>query len=193
MPKHTYIPVILWLVLAAYTAIYLTTSQREMVYLEILFRFEADPLINMVFNLLGLFPLILFMYALTYERPLHKKLYVGHFLGFATGAFGLLPAYFESHERVYLKPARWVKAVTLFSFVSTLILMIYGFALGSFSSYISAFQSDALIHIMTIDLLILYLFSIYLSYRSKHQLWYLVFIPIIGLVFPILINRKEPN
>jgi hypothetical protein len=61
------------------------------------------------------------------------------------------------------------------------------------TTYFSLIFQDALVGIMTIDFLVLFIWSIVLS-KSRYQLWWLSFLPMVGFGLLLLIedNAVKP-
>ncbi len=76
------------------------------------------------------------------------------------------------------KPSRWMQLTAYSTIVFTALMTFYGVFFGSFSAYWEAFQSVAFIHIMTLDFLVLTIWSWTLKWpNSKIKI-----VPMIGLL-----------
>lgn len=147
----------------------------------------VEPLVFMVFNLLGVIPMT---YALLVlfdgeEQPLPAWPFV--ILSFVVGAFGIL---------FYVALRRWGRDVEgaksrlqqqldtrtgpAILLIVSLLLVIVG-AGGSVQSYVDLWQTKPLVHIMTIDLVLLLLVLPFLA---------MVAVPLFGVLLYLLSRPK---
>lgn len=155
---YLYIPFVLY----SMVSFFLPLSQT--IDLMTLFTFENDLLLVMVFNMLGVFPMLFLLILFKYEKQAWY-VYVLFFLGFMLGGFVLLPGVMLLKE----KPKTQHTLHKLLSVLLPLILivmLIVGILFGDFSLYIDAFMQDRFVHIMTIDLFVLILTPYVLGYIS---------------------------
>lgn len=175
---------ILWLMLIIYTALHLFFWSASMIDLVSLFNMNVDPLIFMMFNLLGVFPFAFLLFTIKHQVEMKMKHKVGLALGFVSGAFSLYPTLSYLDYTKDVKKTNITKYGSIVSIVLTIILLLYGILLGNITTYIYYFLSDSLVQIMTIDFVFLYVLSIHLAYK-KSKKWYLVFIPLLGFLYTI--------
>jgi len=153
---YVYIPFVI------YTFISFFNTYPLDIDLMSLFTFQGDLLLAMVFNMLGVFPILFLSYVLSFEKqPLYVYILFG--MGFFFGGFVLLPALMT------LKPKRKVISKTLtVSYIVLpillLLMLIAGILFGDITFYMDAFLHNQFVHIMTIDLLVLILTPYVLGY-----------------------------
>jgi hypothetical protein len=164
-----------WILLVIYSALHLLTNGRFSVDIAGLVTFTEEPYAVALFNLMGVFPLFFLLEAIAFG---HKGKTIGlHALGFAFGAFALLPLTRDRHERIRITPV--IRSIAA---VGTLVaggLVAYAFRFGSWTAFWTLFMSDSLIHIMTIDFIALYWLSIRNTYRL-FGFWPVACLPVIG-------------
>jgi|SRR5690554_3910535 len=151
-----------------------------------IFAFQVDPLIISVFNLLGLFPLALIMFAYSTNK-LKPIDYVPLLLGFVLGGFASTP-YFIYKEKPNMKYFKWFKEISIVGIIMTTITILIGLINGNFQNYGDAFLNDSFVHIMTIDFLFLVLISPLLL-KPVSRYYILGLIPIIGIFLTIFIEH----
>mgnify|MGYP001068707648 CR=1 FL=1 len=168
---------VLWLLLILYTLIHLSFFNQGMSKLVDLMRFDADPLIIMVFNLMGLIPLAFLIYALILNVP--RKHYVLIGLGFLTGAFSLAGFLLLHAESPVKKQTMITKCLSYFGLIGSMIIIVYGVIYGDIRAYYEAFLTDSFIHIMTIDFIVLNVLLI-ITMRKHHLNPFIEWVPVVG-------------
>ena len=164
-----------WILLVIYSVTHLLTNGHFSVDIVGLFTFTEEPYAVALFNLMGVFPLFFLLQAIASGQ---KGKTIGlHALGFAFGAFALLPLTRDRHERMRITPV--IRSIAA---VATLVaggLLFYAFRFGSWANFRTLFLSDSLIHIMTIDFIALYWLSLGNTYRL-FRFWPFACLPVIG-------------
>ena len=164
------------LFLLAYGIIYSFFFNPGSTFLGDLFTMNTDPLLFMVFNLLGMIPLAFFLY---FKQNYDLKWF--HLLillsGFVFGGFGagfIIYVMPKTKALAYSKKPLWA------GFIITMALIFYGLLFGSLDAYIEAFNTDSFVHIMTIDFFVLMIFYITLPLFKKT--WTMIgFVPVFYL------------
>lgn len=160
---------------------------------------DIDPLVLAVFNSLGIFPLVFLTILLLNDRW-RWPAWPFTLLSFGIGAFSLLPYFafgFRKPEK-NLRTPRWLYRflrsrfwliVLIVMWVGNGLTLLQGF---SFADYVDSFFAASLVSTMTVDWFVLYGLSVYTLYRLYPTARYkaLAWIPIIGPVFVLLINRE---
>jgi hypothetical protein len=164
------------LFLLAYGIIHSVYFNLGSTFLDELFALNVDPLLFMVFNLLGMIPLAFFLY---FKQNYDLKWF--HILillsGFVLGGFGLG---FIIYLMPKTKPLKYSKKPLWAGFIITLVLLFYGLLFGDINAYIEAFNTDTFVHIMTIDLAVLMIF--YITLPLLKLSWTMIgFVPIFYL------------
>jgi hypothetical protein len=184
-----------WSVLLVYSVFHLLFSYQNAGVFENIIRMEGNLLILAVFNLMGLFPLAFLLYFLKYEKlPFSKNRIAGLILSFMTGAFALYPVCFNLSSEKHRKNNKKLNTLLYYSTIifgfSSLILLIMGIFFGNFNHYIEMFSNDSLIHIMTLDFILLYALSIYVL-KVKHFNVYYAMIPVFGFYLALFLHEKD--
>lgn len=174
---------ILWTILILYTLYYLFTQFRSVITLTDVLFADVDPLVFMAFNLLGIIPLGFLLVVIKHQAPRNTYKNIGLSLGFVSGAFALIPTILsmrlgEGKQNIFIR----IGALT--GIILSISLFFYGFSSGSLRTYGALFMQDALVHIMTIDLVFLYVFSIS-TMKSISSRWWLACIPFFGFFYLI--------
>lgn len=168
---------ILGLALYCYAAFYLWTFDLSGDFVRLWMALE-EPSVLMIFSFLGVYPMAYALYFL--RSPMVKKHGVkASLLGaFFLGAFSLEWIMMRPLDETLEKPSRWMQITAFSMIVFTVLMTFYGVLFGSFSAYWEAFQSVAFVHIMTLDFLVLTLWSWTLKWPNSK----IKFVPLIGLL-----------
>jgi hypothetical protein len=146
---YLYIPFVLYSLISFAFKLDATTDLNAMIF------FTGDPLISIVFSMLGVFPLLYLVILLSYQKqPFYVNLLF--ILGFMLGGFVLLPGLMTLNP-VLKKENRFLKLLSIVLPITLILMLMTGIILGSLNVYIEAFLSDRFVHIMTIDLGVLIL------------------------------------
>ncbi|WP_079477869.1 hypothetical protein [Halobacillus salinus] len=194
---------ICWVAFIIY-AVFLAPDGNEGYLQQLMTMDDPDPLLLTVFSLLGIYPAAFAVVLLSEDdsRVPAWPFVIGSFM---LGAFALIPYFFISSgnsvrkvrtPRVFLKFLQSIGLKSLL-FAGTIALMIYGMIQGSAALYTQAFQVSQFVHIMTVDLVVLTLLSIYVIFwrerkhnRSNNRHWVGI-IPVIGLLSYIIMKKEE--
>lgn len=169
----------IWVLLVAYTLVYLLIWGSNTVLLNQMINGEADPFAFAFFNLMGLFPCYFFY---DYWSFLSRKRYgwVPFVLGFAFGAYAILIGYHLDAKTGSTFPLKRTFRIALIAIIGlTLAMMVYGIGMGNPTAYLQAWTTDTLVGIMAVDFIVLYGWSIIRS-RSLSTSWLWSFLPLIG-------------
>ncbi|MGD7009074.1 hypothetical protein [Metabacillus sp. 84] len=158
---------------------------------------KLDPLVTMVFSFLGIFP---FFWTALYFRSDQYAVPAWPFalLSFGLGAFALLPYLFfrkkekKARPRVqnigYALSSRWAMLTLL---LITLFLYIYGLLFGSFIGYKEAFLQSSLVSVMTVDFLLLVIYSWWWIRKEAPGKEWLCFFPLSGALIACAISLRK--
>ncbi|AQU80661.1 MULTISPECIES: hypothetical protein [Planococcus] len=192
---------IVWLLLIGY-AVFLAPGGETDPILSSIFSGDLgaiDPLVLAVFNALGLFPLVFLTLLLLNDRQKWPA-WPFALLSFGIGAFSLL-LYFAFGNRQadrklrtpdwlarFLASRFWLVVLMVFWLLNGLTLF-QGFSLAA---YREAFFASSLVSVMTVDWFVLWGLSVYATYHfySQAKLKSLAWIPIIGPVLVLFVNKK---
>lgn len=192
---------IIWLLLIGY-AVFLTPSGASPSPVALLTGDwdGIDALVIVVFNTLGIFPMV-FLTLLLLNDKQKWPAWPFAILSFVVGAFSLLP-YFAFGDRPANRSLRtpgWLYRiissrawllVILILWVANFAILLRGFSL---QAYAEAFQTSGLVATMSVDWLVLWGLSIYAVYRfhpeakSKALAW----IPVAGPILVLLVNLES--
>ena len=156
----------------------------------------VDPLVFMVFNLLGIWPIVM-VAMLVQDNQGRLKAWPFAFSSMVLGNSALyLYLFFRREQQGYIPPkTRLVrfaesKITAVVLLLSTLALMLYGFAQGSLAAYAKAWEVNYIVNVMTIDF---FLFAIAFAavlgddMRRRNMkidslFWLYVLVPVLGAV-----------
>ncbi len=178
----------LWLSLILYTSIYILFIHRESLALIAILNGNADPFLLQFFNVMGLVPFY-FLYDYLYFQTRSKFGILPFLFGFLGGAFTILIGYQQS-AFIQRPKARYMQFLLSIIILLTSLIMIQAFWQGNAYLYFRVFFQDSLVGIMTIDFLVLYIWSIYRS-RQLFRPWYLAFVPMVGFGLLMLLNQRR--
>ena len=166
---------------------------------------DEHPLLLAVFSLLGLFPMA-YAALLLREDSARKPAWPFSLAAFGLGAFALIPYYIvnrslapEVSPRVPGTIASVIRSRSYLIVVSLLTLGVIGYGLGAgrVSELMDAMATSQFVHVMTIDLVVLWLFSIYCIRRDARRsggspwLAWLGLLPIIGLCLYVGLGKTR--
>jgi hypothetical protein len=201
--NRRYIFLALWAAFVLYA--WLIAPSGNEGYLQQLMTMEdPDPLLLMVFSLLGIYPAVFAIIILSHDNSRFPAwpFVVGSFM---LGAFALMPYFFLSNTKDH-RPNRmpsWLQKllestlVHLLLLLGSLVLIFNGFLKGDFSLYSQAFEISQFVHVMTIDFFVLTGLSIYVigwdqEKRGGKRYWsWIGMIPILGVLLYIVVTRKK--
>lgn len=164
---------------------------------------QPDPLLMVVFCLLGIYPMTFAIVLLSEDdrRIPAWPFVVGSFM---LGAFALLPYFFLSKRRVE-RQVRTPSVLLNFLnstilktllFSGTMALMGYGMTKGSASFYREAFQQSQFVHVMTMDFFVLTFLAVFVIFSKerkhgrKNQWHWLGMIPVVGFLAYTLVEKE---
>jgi hypothetical protein len=179
----------LWLLLVIYTGIYLVLFTSNSELLSLLLQGQADGFSASFFNLMGLVPLVfLFDYSMYFHAK--KKEIIPFLFGFLGGAYAILLGYKNQWLHRRHRSSIYQVLLGLFILVTTWVI-ISGILQITNSPYFTMFFSDSLVGIMTVDFLVLYIFSVYRA-KQLSRAWYWSLLPIIGFGLVLLMTVNQP-
>ena len=122
---------------------------------------SVNPLIFSVFNLLGVWPMAFTVLVLEESKLQDFPVWPFILLSFFTGGFVYL-IYFSLRKSVDERLSstslqkRIEKPRNMYLLIGvTILLLLYGFVFGDLGGYIQSFTKNSLVHVMTIDFLLL--------------------------------------
>jgi len=122
---------------------------------------SVNPLIFSVFNLLGVWPMAFAVLVLEESKLQDFPVWPFILLSFFTGGFVYL-IYFSLRKSVDERLSstslqkRIEKPRNMYLLIGvTILLLLYGFVFGDLGGYIQSFTKNSLVHVMTIDFLLL--------------------------------------
>jgi hypothetical protein len=147
--------VVLYLILLIVAAFALLRNQGSTLDLFALFQFEGNLLVVMVFNMLGVLPLLYFLFLLTYPKQ-KWYVYVLFSLSFLVGGYALiLGLYFLNTENKVLQSFHKKAFIVLSSLI--LLMTLVGILFGDIRHYYELFLNDSFVFVMTFDWIIVVL------------------------------------
>jgi hypothetical protein len=183
---------LLWIFFVLYSLIYIFTFGFNSDLFSNLLTGQADGFSTLFFNWMGLVPLYFLMDAsLDKNRPWVS--WIPLLFGFLLGAYSTLWGYQNltgnRNKLTILK--RILLSILL---ITSGWMLVNAVILIHSTTYFSLFFVDALVGIMTIDFLVLFIWSIVLS-KSRYRFWWLSFLPMVGFGLLLLIegNAVKPG
>lgn len=165
---------------------------------------SVNPLIFSVFNLLGVWPMFYAVLVLEESKVQEFPVWPFILLSFIAGGFVYL-IYFSLRERSLEELPRTPlqekveKESNMYLLLAVgLILVLYGVILGDYGGYLRSFQENNLVHVMTIDFVLLSILSPSLirddllrksSYNMRRLFFYSIGSIISALLY--LVRRSE--
>ncbi|MCA0971108.1 hypothetical protein LCM20_10940 [Halobacillus litoralis] len=193
----------IWIAFICY-AVWVAPDGNEGYLQQLVTMDDPDPLLLMVFSLLGVYPMA---FALILLGEDDSALPVWPFVigSFGLGAFALMPYFFLSRgdrKRNVRTPKSVQNLIqsTLFKallFAGAIALFVYGFSQGDASLYARAFQSSQFVHVMTVDFFVLTALSVFVIFWKEgkrervNQRHWMGIIPVIGLLAYLLLRKEE--
>jgi hypothetical protein len=182
---------VLWIVFVSYSTIYVFTFGLSSELLPNLLLGQADAFSTLFFNWMGLVPFYFLVDAsLDKQRPWISwlPLLFGFFLGAYSTLWGYQHLTGNRNKLTMIK-----KILLLILLITSSWMLINAVFITNSTTYFSLFFQDALVGVMTIDFLILYIWSILLA-SSRYRLWWLSFLPMVGFGLLLLIedNAVKP-
>ena len=117
----------------------------------------VDPMVFMVFNLLGVWPMVM-VAMLVQDNQGRLKAWPFAFSSMVLGNSALyLYLFFRREQNGYVPPKTLLvrfaesKILAALLLLSTIGLLLYGFSQGSFAAYAEAWQVSYFVNVMTID------------------------------------------
>jgi len=156
----------------------------------------VDPLVFMVFNLLGIWPLVM-VAILVQDNQGRLKAWPFAFSSMLLGNSALYIYLFFRREQNGYVPQKSLlvrfaesKILAVVLLLSTIALLLYGFLQGSFAAYAKAWQVNYFVNVMTIDF---FLFAIAFAavladdmrrrdMKIDGRFWLYALVPVLGAV-----------
>ncbi len=156
----------------------------------------VDPMVFMVFNLLGVWPMVM-VAMLVQDNQGRLKAWPFAFSSMVLGNSALyLYLFFRREQQGYVPQKTLLvrfaesKILAVVLLISTIGLLLYGFSRGSFAEYVKAWQVNYFVNVMTIDF---FLFAIAFAavladdMRRRNMkigglFWLYALIPVLGAV-----------
>jgi hypothetical protein len=167
----------------------------------------VDPLVFMVFNLLGVWPLVM-VAMLVQDNQGRLKAWPFAFSSMVLGNSALyLYLFFRREQQGYVPQKTWLvrfaesKITAAVLLVSTIGLMLYGFSQGSFAAYVKTWQVNYLVNVMTVDF---FLFAIAFAavladdmrrrnMKIDGRFWLYALVPVLGAVTYLVVRPPMGN
>ncbi|MFP4286836.1 MAG: hypothetical protein ACLFRI_03980 [Candidatus Izemoplasmataceae bacterium] len=178
-----------WALLLGYALVFIMFIGSNTGVFTDLLTHRADPFLMMLFYLVFIFTIsFIILIWHTEENPnLKRKLGLGASLFF--GAFALMPV-FEEHGQDIVRKSPLMRAVIIINVIAATGLIIWGLFFGSFSHFLELWLEDSFLHIMTVDFITLYIFSIWVA-KNYSKYWTVAFIPVIGFYLFLYIEFNQ--
>ena len=175
---------ILYVLVLLYICMILLFGNLKFIIFDDFLHTIFNPHIFFIFNVLGMYPLIFLLAIKVYLIDIKDQAYKLLHLSYLFGGFIIYPILLTTSltSKGKIRETKYINIIFIVLSAYTLFLLFYVELFGDFSYFLYMFKNDIFIHIMTIDFIITYIFSIYLSYK-KEKNWYLSFIPVLGFLF----------
>lgn len=178
-----------WALLLGYALVFIMFIGSNTGVFTDLILHRADPFLMMLFYLVFVFSIsfLVLIWHTEENPPLKRKLGMGASLFF--GAFALMPV-FEDHGQDIVRKSPFMRLFVIANIVISTLLILWGFIFGSLGLYLDLFFEDGFLHIMSVDFLTLYIFSIWIA-KNYSKYWYVAFIPVIGFYIFLYIEFNQ--
>ena len=162
----------------------------------------VDPLVFMVFNMLGIWPLVM-VAMLVQDNQGRLKAWPFAFSSMVLGNSALYLYLFVRREQEgYVSPKTALvrfaesKITAVVLLLSTIGLLLYGFSQGSFAAYAETWKVNYLVNVMTIDFLLFVIaFAAVLADDMRRRnmkvdgrFWLYALIPVLGAVAYLVVR-----
>ncbi len=167
----------------------------------------VDPSVFMVFNLLGVWPLIM-VAMLVPDNQGKLKAWPFAFSSMILGNSALyIYLFFRREQKAFVGPKTLLvrfadsKILAIVLLVSTIALWFYGLTQGSFAAYADTWQVNYFVNVMTVDFfLFAFAFAFILAddMRRRHMpinglFWLYVLVPVLGAACYIIVRAPLPE
>ena len=115
--------------------------------------FQADPSLVAIFNALGILPALFLLERLSLKQPWGLREKLAHSGAFVLGAFALL--WGLDRTQPFLKSSGISQGVYRVLIVGLVGLVAYGIVWGDVTGFITAWQNDLFVRIMSLDFIVL--------------------------------------
>lgn len=191
--------VVLWLGLIAYAFLLAPPEQPgtfELIKNLSIGQWQGiNPLVVVIFNLMGIWPLVYSAVIFSDGRGQKIPAWLFAIASFAVGVFALLPylAFRESNKQFFGQKNILIKLLDsritgIVLTAITAILVVYGIWGGDWSNFVQQWQTNRFIHVMSLDFCLLcLLFTILLgddmarrNWKNSQLFWLIALIPLFG-------------
>ncbi len=168
---------------------------------------QVDPLVFTVFNLLGIWPLIM-VAMLVQDKQGKLKAWPFAFSSMVLGTSALyIYLFLRKEQGAFLGPVTKLirfaesKILAVFLLISTLALFVYGFSAGSLASYVDIWRTHFFVNVMTVDFFLFTLaFAVILpddmrrrDRAMKPYHWFFVLVPVLGATVYLVLRPRLPE
>jgi hypothetical protein len=168
---------------------------------------QVDPLVFMVFNLLGIWPLIM-VAMLVQDEQGKLKAWPFAVSSMVLGNSALyIYLFFRKEQGAFVGPTTWLvkfaesKILAFFLFFSTVALFFYGISEGSLASYAESWKVTFFVNVMTVDLFLFTLaFGAILADDMRRRnmpikpyTWLYALVPVLGATAYLVIRPRLPK
>lgn len=204
--------ILIWLALGIYAFMFAPPAQSDTLDLIINLSTgnwnQINPLIVALFNIMGVLPLVYACLLLFDGRG--QKIPAAPFAvaAFGIGIFALLPYFalrqpnttWNGDKNLLLKilDSRWTGLILT---ILTVVLLTYGFSQGNWHDFVSQWQTNRFIHVMSLDFCLLCLFFPVLieddlkrrKSDSPWLFWTISFVPLFGTLAYLCLRPALPQ
>lgn len=167
---------------------------------------QVDPMVFMIFNMLGIWPLIM-VAMLVQDEQAKLKAWPFAFSSMVLGNSALYIYLFLRREQAaFVGPTTKLvrfgesKILALFLLISTVALIIYGFSEGSMASYAETWKVTFFVNVMTVDFFLFTLaFAMILpddmrrrNMAVKPHTWLYALVPVLGATVYMTLRSRLP-
>ena len=167
----------------------------------------VDPSVFMVFNLLGVWPLIM-VAVLVQDGQGRLKAWPFAFSSMVLGNSALyIYLFLRRQQASFVGPVTPLvrfaesKVLAFFLLAATVALLVYGFSQGSFAAYVETWKTNYLVNVMTVDF---FLFSAAFAFvladdmrrrnmRIGGSFWLFALIPVLGAASYLAVRAPLPQ
>ncbi|MFO8050934.1 MAG: DUF2834 domain-containing protein [Thermoplasmatota archaeon] len=167
--------------------------------------FGMEPLLFMVFNIMGIWPMVYAGVLLFEDNKGKLPSWPFVIASFFSGAFSLLlyaglrrPMRDRTRDSGILLRILDSRIYALFLKIAAVLLLAYGIGMGDPSEYLDLFSSSSLVHIMTLDLLALTILSPFFmrddmrrrGWGGRKIFWVYALVPLLGPISYLLTRPR---
>jgi hypothetical protein len=178
-----------WALLLGYALVFIMFIGSNTGVFTDLIMHRADPFLMALFYLVFIFSIAFIVLIWHTEEKPSLKRQLGLIGSLFFGAFAIMPVY-EDHGQDVLRKSPYMRITVIALGIISLGLILFGFIFGDIALFLELWIEDGFLHIMTVDFITLYIFSIWIA-KNYSKYWQVAFIPVVGFYIFLYIEFNQ--